>query len=485
MNAPQALAETHLADGVPALELLENLTRLHPCVWVGDGQGHLRWLSEALEKRCRDEGLDVDSGLRGLFDKRTDADKLESFRSELLTNGYLPAVSLEIRGRDGAAVPVTATVLMFCTTVRKDPLFVMVGQQPRDREAAREALDPILECAPDAVAALDSRGIFTHVNATFEELLGFQREDLLGLPFATLVADARDLSTFAASLPAGTKAAEHDLVVRTGDNGAIRVMAAASALRGSDATSRGTVLVLRELTARRQGHAELVRKAEELEHCVQALAHDLRSPLVALLGFSRLLRQDYAENLDETGTHFVDRMEQAGRTMERLIQDVLELSRIGRAGEHRMLVDPRIVLLQLNAELKPRLDAEEIRLVLPDHPPMVYCDRTRLYQVFSNLIGNAIEHMGESKDRCIAVEISEAPAQHELSVTDTGCGIPLEHREQIFEAFRSFASHESGRRGTGIGLAIVKKIAETHGGCAWVESEPGEGSRFNVTLSRN
>ena len=228
--------------------------------------------------------------------------------------------------------------------------------------------------------------------------------------------------------------------------------------------------------------SDLLRRNDELEHCINTLAHDLRSPLVALLGFSRLLRQDYAEALDETGLHFVDRIEQAGRTMEALIHDLLELSRIGQPGEYPALVSPRAVLSQLSAELKPRLDEKRIQLSLPEDPPLVYCDRTRLYQVFSNLIGNAVEHMGDCDDRKITVEIKDEDGMHRITVRDHGRGVDPQHHERIFEPFQSLAARQEGRGGTGMGLAIVRKIAETRGGRAWVESRPDAGACFHVTL---
>jgi signal transduction histidine kinase len=205
---------------------------------------------------------------------------------------------------------------------------------------------------------------------------------------------------------------------------------------------------------------------------------------VALLGFSRLLRQDYGERLDDSGRHYVERIEQAGRTMESLIHDLLELSRIGQPGERRAMIDPRAVLLQLSAEMKERLDAQGIELALPADPPLIYCDRTRLYQVFSNLIGNAIQHMGDCGDARIEVEVVEDGGHHRISVFDTGRGIAPEHHEQIFEAFCSVGERRDGARGTGMGLAIVRKIAETHSGKAWVESTPGAGACFHVTLPR-
>jgi signal transduction histidine kinase len=226
----------------------------------------------------------------------------------------------------------------------------------------------------------------------------------------------------------------------------------------------------------------LEHKNVELEHCVHSLAHDLRSPLVALLGFSRLLRQDYGNQLDDTGLHFIDRIEQAGRTMEELIHDLLEFSRIGQGSEHRSMVDPRAVLLQIAAEMKPRLEASGMELEFPNRPPLIYCDRTRLYQVFSNLVGNAIDHMGSCEDRVISVDVWDERDGHRVAVRDRGRGIEPGDHERIFEVFQSLGPGSDGRRGSGIGLAIVKKIAETHGGRVWVESEPGRGTSFHLTF---
>jgi signal transduction histidine kinase len=229
----------------------------------------------------------------------------------------------------------------------------------------------------------------------------------------------------------------------------------------------------------------LRKTADELEHCVGALAHDLRSPLAGLLGFARLLREDYKDSLDEAGRHFVRRIEQGARTMESMIQDLLELARIGAPGEGPWRVDPREVLQQLAAETKPRLEANGIELEISDDlPSRVQCDRSRLYQVLSNLIGNAIDHMGARSDARIEVRILEHDDRHEIVVSDNGRGVDPEQRERIFEIFQSIATRGSGARGTGMGLAIVRKIAEKHGGRAWVDGEPGEGARFHVTLPR-
>jgi signal transduction histidine kinase len=212
------------------------------------------------------------------------------------------------------------------------------------------------------------------------------------------------------------------------------------------------------------------------------VSHDLRSPLVALLGFTRLVREDYGEILGEKGQHFMQRIEQAAQTMETLIHDLLELSRIDPGGVDKSLVDPREVMRQLQSELKPRLDSTGTRLEVPDDLPLIHCDRTRLYQVLSNLVGNAVEHMGAVEEPVISLSIASSTDSHHVIVRDNGRGIPVEHHERIFEIFQSLGPRSDERRRTGVGLAIVKKIVETHGGRVWVESAPGKGSAFHVTL---
>jgi signal transduction histidine kinase len=116
---------------------------------------------------------------------------------------------------------------------------------------------------------------------------------------------------------------------------------------------------------------------------------------------------------------------------------------------------------------------------------VLLCDRTRLYQVFSNLIGNALDYMGPVSEPEIRIEVFEESGEHRIVVRDNGRGIEPAHRERIFELFQSCGPRADGRRGTGIGLAIVKKIAHSQGGRVWVESHPGHGAAFHLTLPRD
>ncbi len=243
----------------------------------------------------------------------------------------------------------------------------------------------------------------------------------------------------------------------------------------------GHVINLRDISEQRRQSEKLEKEIAALESYAHSVSHDLRSPLVSLLGFTRLLRQDCEQILDESGLHFLDRIEQAGRTMNMLVRDLLELSRLDHAPMRRAAIDPRNVLLQIHAELKPRLEEQGVDIVLPAAPPLLHCDQTQLYQIFSNLIGNALQHMGDCEAPQIRVEISKAQGQGIIMVSDNGEGIPTSCQERIFDVFHKGKRH-NGTDSTGIGLSIVKKIALAHEGCVWVESKPGRGATFYVSI---
>ncbi len=335
--------------------------------------------------------------------------------------------------------------------------------------------------APEPVAVLDCKGRLRYVNAACATLFGDSSDALLGRPMADF-APHRESVTAAADAGSGCPLRGHfELCRRNGDRR--WVSWSASSLRGDGETPVGATVFLRDETELRRRELNGRQRLEELEQTLRGVAHDLRSPLVAVLGFSRLLRDDFAGLLGDRGTHYLERITEAGRNMEGLICELLDFARIGHAGERSVLVDPREVLEQLYGEFKPRLDAAGVALRWPSEPPLVFCDRTRLYQLFSNLIGNALDHMGACQRPLVEIEVREETDRHVLVVRDNGRGIePTEH-ERIFEMFHSVPS-EGGRKGTGIGLAIVKKIAELHGGRAWVEAAPGAGSAFYVTLPR-
>ena len=337
------------------------------------------------------------------------------------------------------------------------------------------ALDDLLE----PVIVTDGSGRIRYANPACESLFGVASASLVG----------RRASDFAL---------RHEVAERRSGAGAVPcVMRGRVEFRHGDGDARwasyslsplsdgsGAIAILRDESERRLDDPQGAHTRDELEQTIRAVSHDLRSPLVSVLGFSRLLRDDFAAVLGERGTHYLERIAEAGRTMENLIRELLDFARIGHGGERRSWVDPREVLLQLRGELKPRLDQLQVELRVPDDAPRLLCNRTRLYQLFSNLIGNALDHMGPCESPEVEVEICEEGAWHRVTVRDNGRGVAPDDRDRIFELFHSIP-REGGRKGTGIGLAIVKKIAELHGGRVWVENGASPGAAFHVQLPRH
>ncbi len=486
--------DTQTVDRIPARTLVEALAKIYEFVLVTDSNGCVLWRSDGLVDLCGGERFCVGCEVKTLLPFLpgfTRPEQAFELRSRLRRDGFLTNAVVEFSNEEGESIPVEVNVVPVSNPPEQRPFYVVIARPVEFEKpvvelapaSKRDSLESILDDAPDAMLVVDERGFVVYANAAVERLLGHGGSQIVDRPVAALLNDAADLERLVSSIGVEREVEEWELTLTRSDGRAARIAASARTRRLDDGTFAGTVLCMRDVTERHCAAVELSRKNAELEHCVHALAHDLRSPLVALLGFPGYCARTTL--LDDTGTHFVDRIEQAGRTMEDLIHDLLELSRIGQQGERKALVNPTSVLHQLQAELKPRLDAAGIELELPHDPPLVFCDRIRLYQVFSNLIGNAIDHMGACQQPRIAVSIVEHGEECHISVSDSGRGIDSKHHEQVFEAFQSLGPSSDGRTGSGIGLAIVKKIAETHGGRVWIDSRTGYGTTFHVTFLRH
>lgn len=440
--------------------VLLELAKLHPLLLACDAAERVVWASDALGDLLGSSP--VGSSLRELL------------RGDCLVRA------------DGGEVPVHASVIALQSERCAASLVVVCPEQERLRRdrglAPHEApFRAILDSSPEPVLAVDRQGFVTYANPALADVLGCPLESLGGQPLAALFAEPKALCEIAAVLDPGSGGGTREIGLASGGR---RLSVSTSPLRLADGTRAGTVAFLRDVTEARRFEQKLARKNAELEHYVHTVSHDLRTPLVSLLGFSRLLAQDYGDVLSDTGRHFLERIEQASRNMEDLINDLLELSRIGEPNGQRGWVDPLAVLKQITADLKPRLEERGVSLELPESPPAIFCVRTQLYQVAANLIGNALEHMGEPRSPSVRIFVREELDALVLGVEDNGTGIAPEHHDRIFEIFQT-AGRRAGRKGTGIGLAIVKKIAESHGGRVWVESRPGEGARFQVAFPRD
>lgn len=244
------------------------------------------------------------------------------------------------------------------------------------------------------------------------------------------------------------------------------------------ATAAASLDNARLFAATRAQATALREKNAELDAFVYSVSHDLKAPLVTIQGMAGLLLEDCAATLGAVGTHYVARIRSNIEQMERLIADLLALSRVGREGRSPERVSLAECVDVVLAELAEPIRTRGVKVTCGDLAT-VWAVRTQIEQVVANLVSNAVKYMGDTASPTIEIATTDAGEFVECSVRDNGVGIAPAHHEKIFEIFQRLKEVEA--EGTGVGLAIVKKIVDGVGGRVWVESEPGRGSTFRFT----
>jgi signal transduction histidine kinase len=229
----------------------------------------------------------------------------------------------------------------------------------------------------------------------------------------------------------------------------------------------------------RQGHEDLARSNRDLEQFAYVASHDLQEPLRMVATYTQLLAERYRGKLDADADKYIHYAVDGALRMQKLVQDLLTFSRVGRQALAMQSTDCNVVLETALTNLEAAMQ-ESHAVVEHAQLPTVMADSSQLVQVLQNLIGNAIKFRG-TKPPLIRVSAEAQGKEWVLSVADNGIGIAADHMEEVFVIFRRLHTR-SEYPGNGIGLSICKKIIEQHGGRIWIESEAGHGSTFRFTL---
>lgn len=362
-----------------------------------------------------------------------------------------------------------------------------------DRKAAETRFRDLLEAAPDAMVIVDRGGRIVVVNRQTERLFGWRRDELLGEEVEVLVPRRFVLDhkghrdTFMDDPKVRPMGAGLDLWGARKDGTEFPVEISLGPLR----TPQGLLVLaaVRDATDTKEAQRRLREAAEELEASNEELerfayivSHDLQEPLRTITGFIDLIHDRKADGLDDEGKEFLSYVQQGAGRMRELIADLLHYSRVGTSGAQPVPVHTVDVVQEVVEDLRPRIDETGATLhveTLPD----VRAERTQLRQVFQNLIGNGLKFRTPDTEPEITVSgtADEDGGMVRFTVTDNGIGIHPRDHDRVFLVFQRL--HERDRyEGTGIGLAVVKKIVERHGGQIGLESEVGKGTTVWFTL---
>ncbi len=234
---------------------------------------------------------------------------------------------------------------------------------------------------------------------------------------------------------------------------------------------------------------QLERSNQELDDFAYIASHDLKEPLRGLFNHASFLLEDYHEKLDEDGVRRLKRLSQLSQRMERLVNDLLYFSRLGRTELAVQETDLNAIIDEIRLMMEAMLTERHARIIVPRALPRMVCDKPRVTEVFRNLITNAVKYNDKTK-RTVEVGFREAvntrdgPEWNVFYVRDNGVGIEAEFYDEIFRIFKRLNNTPDGQEaGTGVGLTFVKKIVERHGGRIWLESVPGNGTTFYFNLN--
>nr|WP_308477882.1 PAS domain S-box protein [Natrinema salsiterrestre] len=401
-------------------------------------------------------------------------------------------IEAEIHTAAGDHVPAEGTFATLQTDTGREEIGVVRDiterkereQKLRERERHlkryKEYTDDILDAIDDIFYLLNEDGELQRWNESLGDVTGFSDGEIGSMHAPEFFGEA-DREAIVAAIEDGfqTGATQVEAEIRTKDGGHIPYEFVASTLEDPDG-KRVLAGIGRDITDRREYERKLEESNERLEHFAYAASHDLQEPLRMITSYLQLVESRYSDELDEDAEEFIEFAVDGAERMRDMIDGLLQYSRVETEGDPFEPIDLDDVLDHTLENLEIQIEETHAEIA-SESLPRVRGDDSQLQQVFQNLISNAIEYSGEEPPQ---IQISAKPrgSKWVISVHDEGIGIDPDDQGRIFEVFQRLHSREE-HEGTGIGLALCQRIIERHGGEIWVDSEPGDGSTFSLTLS--
>ena len=358
----------------------------------------------------------------------------------------------------------------------------------------RSFLKAMLDSLSDGVAACDEQGVLALFNLASQKLFGTQKYTKseewsehyrLYYPDGKTLLQEEDIPLSRAF--AGETFTDLEIITIPQDSSSITLLANGCPIIDTKGNKLGAVVTVKNITQRKKTeqqlkklNTELLQSNQELEQFAYVASHDLREPLRMVTSFTQLLAQRYGEQLDDEADTIIGFAVDGAKRMEVLIEDLLLFSRLGKQGKTMKIVNCNLIVEKALSNLEMLIQDTDAQITIAPLPNIIG-DRVQLIQLFQNLINNALIYRHDFQPQIVISAISQQQGWL-FSVRDNGIGISPANSTRIFEVFQRLHPKEK-YSGTGIGLAICKKIVERHGGDIWVESELDQGSDFKFTLN--
>lgn len=352
-------------------------------------------------------------------------------------------------------------------------------------------LRSIFDTVLDGIITIDARGIIQEYNSSAQALFGYSADEVVGRNINMLMPEPHKsqhdgfLENFRSTGRARIIGKNRAVQARRKDGSVFPLELAVS-----DMSIDGKLLftgVLRDISEQVSSKEIIQQHAQELERSNEALkqfayvaSHDLQEPLRIIAGYSDIIQRRYHDKLDEKADKYLDYIVNGASRLQKMIQDLLEFSRIEPEKLKLVPLDLRVVIQWAEQHLHKLIEENNAKIEVLEFQGQVLGDEVLLSHVFQNLIANALKYRSEQDPQLLISATYEAD-RCIVCVQDNGLGIDEKFHQRIFEIFQRLQSSRNAE-GSGIGLAIAKKIVESHGGKMWVESTPGEGSKFYLSL---
>jgi PAS domain S-box-containing protein len=418
-----------------------------------------------------------------------DTAERQKLTQALGTKGYVKNQELTLKKKDGTEVIVdlSASLIMIDNQQCFLSSFIDITKRKYTEEALRESekrYKNLVKYAPAAIYEMDLHGTkFLSVNDVMCDILKYSKEELLSTTPTDLL-DEESKLLFKERISrklAGEKLDEPaEYRIRCKDGEWIYTAINVGAITFSDEEGTRVVVIGHDITERKKAEDALQKINKELEQFAYVTSHDLQEPLRSMTSFTQLLSTRYSDQFDDKAKEYFGFIVDASTRMERLINDLLEFSRVGRMNTEKSLINCNNIVDRIIVNIK-QSNKESGAEITRDNLPSLNANETTLTQLFQNLIANAVKFHKEGEPSRVHISANEIDEEWLFSVKDNGIGINKKYFEKIFVIFQRLHGRYE-YPGTGIGLAICKKIVELYGGKIWVESTEGEGAAFYFTF---